>query len=368
MRATIPVENGDTLAAMRGFLKSLLESGVVEALMVPMRERNGAVTPALVSNPALLDEADPLAPVLAVNGARLVSALSIREPRGHIGAVLRSCEIRALIELVKLQQASLEDLLIIGLDCAGTYTLTDYMKMVQDDPDAEPWRELYADPLADRPLRDACRMCERPLPENADVVIQLLGADLNAGIPITLPDELGERLGLTPAQSVEQAFQPARAEKLIAVRTAARDAAFAEIRQRLASPDGLTELFAACIRCHNCMINCPICYCKTCLFRTPAFDHEPAQYMTWALRKGATRLPSDTLLFHLTRLNHMSTSCVGCGMCTDVCPSEIPVGRVFRAVGEKTQAIFDYEPGRSVEEPLPVATFREDELAEVVVP
>jgi len=365
MQTMIAVANGDTLAAIRGFLKSLLERGVVEALMVPMRERNGAVTPALVSQPRLLDDADPLAPVLSTNGARLVSALSIREPRGRIGVVLRSCEIRALIELVKLQQASLDDLLIIGLDSAGTYNLTDYVQMVQHTPDVESWRELYADPLADRPLRDACQMCEQPLPENAGIVIQLLGADLDTGIPITLPDELGQQLGLTAGDPAERGEV---AEKLIAARTAARDAAFAEIRQRLSSPEGLTELFSTCIRCHNCMVNCPICYCKTCLFRTPTFDHEPAQYMTWAVRKGAARLPSDTLLFHLTRLNHMSTSCVGCGMCTDACPADIPVGRVFRAVGEKTQAIFEYVPGRSVEDTLPVTTFREEELAEVALP
>lgn len=365
MKAIKHVENSDTPAALRDFLKSLLEKGAVEALMVPLRARGGTVMPALVSNPALLDDADPLAPVLAINGARLVGALSIHPPRGRIGAVLRACEIRALIELVKLQQASLEDLLIIGLDCAGTYTQAAYAKMILDAPEAECWRELYADPLADRPLRDACRMCERPLPENANIVIQLLGADLNVGIPITLPDELGERLGLTPGVSPQRGEV---AERLIAARTAARDAVFAEIRQQLSSPEGLAELFATCIRCHNCMVNCPICYCKTCLFRTPAFDHEPAQYMTWAMRKGATRLPSDTLLFHLTRLNHMSTSCVGCGMCTDACPSEIPVGRVFRAVGEKTQAIFEYVPGRSVEEPLPVTTFREEELVEVAIP
>ena len=79
------------------------------------------------------------------------------------------------------------------------------------------------------------------------------------------------------------------------------------------------------------------------------------------------RLPADTVLFHLTRLNHMSTSCVGCGMCTGACPSEIPVGQIFRAVAHKTQAIFDYEPGRSVDDPLPVTTFREDELADTAV-
>ena len=45
---------------------------------------------------------------------------------------------------------------------------------------------------------------------------------------------------------------------------------------------------------------------------------------------------------------------VGGGMGTDACPVEIPVGTVFRAVGEKAQALFDYHPGRSLEEAAPV--------------
>jgi formate dehydrogenase subunit beta len=73
-------------------------------------------------------------------------------------------------------------------------------------------------------------------------------------------------------------------------------------------------------------------------------------------------MPTDTLIFQLTRLNHMATSCVGCGMCESACPNDLPVATIFRAVGEKVQALFDYVPGRSLEEELPVATFREDEL------
>jgi formate dehydrogenase subunit beta len=74
------------------------------------------------------------------------------------------------------------------------------------------------------------------------------------------------------------------------------------------------------------------------------------------------RLPADTLLFHLTRLNHMVTSCMGCGLCESACPSDLPVARVFQAVGEKVQAIFDYVPGRDEDEQIPISTFREDEL------
>jgi formate dehydrogenase subunit beta len=113
------------------------------------------------------------------------------------------------------------------------------------------------------------------------------------------------------------------------------------------------------------MTVCPICYWKTCLFKSPVFDHEPAQYMNWAHRKGAYRLPADTMLFHLTRLNHMALSCIGCGMCTSACPADLPVGQVFRAIGQQVQAVFEYVPGQSVDEPLPLVTFREDEWTEV---
>jgi formate dehydrogenase subunit beta len=136
------------------------------------------------------------------------------------------------------------------------------------------------------------------------------------------------------------------------------------VRQQLAD-EGVEGVFAACVRCHNCMTVCPLCYCKTCLFKSPIFDHEPAQYMNWAQRKGAFRLPADTMLFQLTRLNHMVLSCVGCGLCTDACPADLPVGRVFRAIGQTTQEVFEYEPGQSVEEPLPLITFKEDEWSEV---
>ena len=115
----------------------------------------------------------------------------------------------------------------------------------------------------------------------------------------------------------------------------------------------------------HCMTVCPISYCKTCLFRGPVFDHDPIQYMQWAESKGALRLPSDTMLFHLTRMNHMALSCVGCGACTSACPADLPVASVFGAVGESVQAAFAYVPGRDMDEKLPLITFQENEWLEV---
>jgi formate dehydrogenase subunit beta len=367
MRAVIPVENNDVLGAVRGFLRRLLEEEIVDAVLVPMETPAGAVTPALVANPALLEAADPLAPVMGLNAARVVGPVSVREPRGRIAAVLRPCELRALVELVKLQQASLDDLLTIVVDCLGTYAVPDYEAM-QADGGVDRASLLGAAESGDLIaqggylFRDACQMCERPHAEGADITLELLGADLSAGVPVTLPDEVAEKLGLSPAQGHGRRKEVV--DKLVGARTQVRDERFAEIRAQLAEV-GIEGVFAACVRCHNCMTACPVCYCKTCLFKSPIFDHEPVQFMDWAQRKGAYRLPADTMLFHLTRLNHMVLSCIGCGLCTDACPSELPVGRVFRAVGQDVQAVFEYVPGQDVEESLPLITFREDEWSEV---
>ena len=363
MRTTIPVENNDTLAAVRGFLKQLLESDVVDALLVPMETPAGTVTPALVSDPDLLDAANPLAPVMGLNAARVAGHVSIREPRGKIGAVLRPCELRALVELVKLQQASLDDVVTVGVDCLGTYDVPVYTELDVDL--AALLATAQSGELAPQEgysFREGCQMCEKPHVEQADITLELLGADLATGIPISLPDDVGARLALAPAEGDGKRAEVV--EGLLANRTQVRDARFAEIRQQL-DQEGVEGVFAACVRCHNCMTVCPICYCKTCLFKSPVFDHEPAQYMNWAQRKGAYRLPADTTLFHLTRLNHMALSCVGCGMCTSACPADLPVGQVFRAVGQQVQEVFEYAPGRDVEEPLPLVTFQEDEWMEV---
>jgi hypothetical protein len=52
-------------------------------------------------------------------------------------------------------------------------------------------------------------------------------------------------------------------------------------------------------------------------------------------------------------------------MCEDVCPVDIPIGQIFKKVGEAAQGIFEYVPGRDPAEEIPIRTFVEDELHEV---
>jgi formate dehydrogenase subunit beta len=370
MIGLIEVTNGDVLAAVQGFLKNMLETRLVEALYVPMQIEGGAVVPALVTDPARLDQANPLAPVISINGARAVSAITSKKSTARIGVVLRSCEIRALYELVKLQQASLDDVTVISLDCAGTFELSEvsqhkdtiqlklgeYLSATQDG------RVPALDGLS---LRQACQMCVQPLPDHADIALHLFGVDVSSGIPVMVSDELAKKLAISPAPGALEINREQVVERLIADRFGVRTERLADVRSHLGSNSGMAGLFADCIRCHNCMTVCPICYCKTCLFKTAAFDHEPEHYLLAAHQKGATRMMGDILLFHLTRLNHMSISCVSCGMCTSACPVGIPVGAIFSAIGEQVAAAFDYAAGRDLAEALPLVTFQANELTEV---
>jgi formate dehydrogenase (coenzyme F420) beta subunit len=365
IETTIETQDG-LLPAIRSLLRGLLDKGVVDALLVPMPVP-GSVAPMLVREPAALDHADPLAPVLPINAARAASNLTITAHREKLGVVLRSCEIRALVELVKFQQASLDNALIVGIDCLGTYQVADWQAACEGGA-TPPLQGLGGGaesgeikPVEGMQFRAACQICEQPLPDGEHVALTIGLVGVEPGrLYLKARDDLAQALGLEAG-----ATPPGRAKavaKLVAARTQARDAALAEFRGRVNSMDGLLAQFATCIRCHNCMVNCPICYCKECIFRTATFDHDSQLFYQWAERKGTVRMLPDTLLFHLTRLNHMVSSCVGCGLCSDACPADIPVATVFRAVGQKVQALFDYHPGRSLDEAAPVQEFREDEL------
>lgn len=365
MIGLIPVENSETLSAVRSFLRQLLDSGLVESLFVPLEMDNGLIAPALVTDPDHLERANPLIPAMPVNSARVVSAITGKRSPARLGAVLRPCELRALVELVKLQQASLEDVTLISLDCPGTFEWSDYIELQRTDGFKLTGFLSAGEAYNGQEIRKACQMCIQPVPEGVDIHLQLIGADIDSGIPVVLDDGLADLLEINEMNAATNPGRQAAIEQRLEQRQQARKQELAAIGDRLSTNGGLADVFATCIRCYNCSTVCPICYCKNCLFCTAAFYHSPEHYLNAARRKGAARLPGDTLLFHLTRMNHMALSCVSCGMCTTACPAEIPVGSVFSLIGEKVQGAFNYMPGSDIHEPLPLITFETDEWVEI---
>ena len=366
IRGAVLVKNGDRLEAARHLLRRLLDEKIVSAILVPMEGARDSVMPALVKNPALLAHSNPFAPVMGFNSARLVSALTREETGEKLGAVLRSCEIRALLELVKFNQARLDKLILVGVDCLGTFTVPEYAIAHKQSPDLA--TRLFAgaeqgkaDSFA---FRSACVICERPTASNADISIGFIGIENEQALVVEMRDDLAEQLGMQPDSSHNAARDQVLAD-LVAARTAARDAALDQFRTQMKNNGGMASYLADCLECTNCMNACPICYCKECFFRTANAEHAPRDLLRAAERQGAIAMPPDATLFHLARLNHMATSCVGCGMCEAACPHHIPLTAMFRAVGMRVQKTFNYVPGADVNEKPPFMLFQQNEFLEI---
>jgi formate dehydrogenase subunit beta len=125
-QSTIKVKEGRTEEAILGFLKSLLEKGVLEDLMIPkvLPSKEGFVQ-TLIHDASMLDGACALAPTMPVQSARVISNLSVKNLGRKVGVVLKSCEIRAIVELTKFLQVKPENLCLIGIDCPGTFEVAD---------------------------------------------------------------------------------------------------------------------------------------------------------------------------------------------------------------------------------------------------
>jgi len=203
---------------------------------------------------------------------------------------------------------------------------------------------------------------------NIDLHIATLGLDGDRllVVPISAAgDEILGKLGLEDTASDDIEHWTAAVAKLRSERLAKRKRVFSDLLEHIRGIGGLTEVFERCVECHNCQSVCPICYCRLCFADKGTTADPPADILRRAEATGTVSPTSGPLLFHLGRIAHMSLSCVSCGLCEDVCPVDIPVGRVVSCVSEETRRLFGYVAGRSPEEPLPLNRFEQQELTEL---
>ncbi len=406
---------------LHSMLSKELVSAVLAPQEIPSGK---TVVQTLVRDPAKLTRVNPLAPVFGVNSARIISQMCVAEMAvnavdmvvdeppeeeqaelseqeqadgdnqaqeqeqqaseqeqgetgeptpapapettdepsapGPIAVVLKPCEVRAVVELAKLQQVNLDPFLIISVDCWGTYSVQDYAAKVEEAGEdssvtSDFLKQVTSGNVPDE-LRGACKMCQYPVAAYADLTIRLIGEDIDKQITVGAGTEKGKEL-LT-AMGLEDT--PESEERKAAI------AKLRESRKQSSETDELDFLETIsllCINCRNCRAVCPICYCKQCVFDGEVFKYPLEKYLGFSEKRGTLPLPPDKLLFHLTRMNHVAMSCVACGQCEAACPNGIPLGRLYQRISSAAQAGLDYEAGRSLDEELPLTTYQEEELS-----
>jgi len=346
---------------LNDLLKYLLKSGKVSAVF-SLRKINegGSVDYGLITDIEKLVEIAPFHPLMPVNAGQLLGRFTpMKKP---VAAVVRPCEYRAFVELAKREQGQMDNFLFITYSCGGVFKLKDNAEdKVKNKLDGY-WKAVKNSEIPDD-IRPTCKACEYIEPFDADIYVSLVGEE-NGKIYLN-SEKAKNMLEDSEFNFKKDKFDPAILNELLKKRAVKKTELYASVDTSKTGLDGLIDIFGRCIGCHGCNAVCPICYCTLCDFESFNYDYNTPILEKELAEKGALRLPPDTLFFHLGRLSHMSFSCVGCGMCSDVCPALIPVAAVFKKTGEETAGMFAYVAGRKLDEDIPVMIYKEEEFPEL---
>ncbi len=329
---------GNTLGAIQDFLVSLLTRENVNALFAPVVAADGTVSATLVSNPQALKQANPFVPVMVGNAATTVAEATLKSEGRRIGAVLRPCEIRALIELSKRGRARLEHVTVIGIDCLGTFDPPTFKQRLAEAGGVEAMtaqcmQVTEAGEFACQ-TRTACQICERPAPRGADVTLGFIGVDATSELLVIAADEAtDQRLGLPEvtdrlAAEHKVAQREAVLTEIIYRHKQAADRELARLDSRFGGLAEVLALLASCTECRACLQACPL------------YD-------------GEIDDTSQTLIGQLGAVSKWLVSCAGCGMCEEACPNNVPLALVARALSRPIRDRLHYVPGQSVADKLP---------------
>ena len=358
--AVISIKDNIKETILRIF-KGALEKKIFDAVLIPVKVPAGdSYTWILIEDVSLFKDAVPIAPIMPVQGANALSSLT-RKGKGNlkIAAIMRPCEIRAAIELAKLEQINLENVSLFSFDCPGALSLSDY---VQDPQKGEEVFESFftKNKWNEESIKPICKMCDNFSLPNYDLHFGILGTEKNdlLLIPNSIKGEgVLNEMGI--AFKNDLSGWKKKVDEIKKEKEKTKKETYHTIQPMVEGLDNLVQTFA------NCMSVCPICYCRQCYFDSEVSKFTSDNYMLRAEKRGGLRFPTDIILFQSGRMSHMSLSCVSCGMCEDVCPASIPVAQIFSFVANETQKAFEYQPGRNLGEPLPLKEYKEEELQEL---
>jgi ferredoxin len=255
--------------------------------------------------------------------------LYLKEIKGQVGLMVKGCDSRSLVSLIKEGQIRREDLFVVGIPCPG-----------QIDP-------------AKVAGAAGCEMeeLEEMTRKGSEIVVRVNGQEKKLPSILALQDKC---LNCEyPKPLIFDSLLPGEYVAPVAKAAPVED----EFRRKPA-PDKWAfwaEQFQRCIRCYACRNVCPACFCPRCVV-----EENMPQWVSPLPNMG------DNFVFHLMRLMHVAGTCTSCGECQRVCPMGIPLMKLNDKMAHDIQELFNFVAGVDLDKPLPFRTYRQEDTDDFI--
>ncbi|HEX9091715.1 MAG TPA: hypothetical protein VF831_09515, partial [Anaerolineales bacterium] len=191
---------GDPLGKLHEFITHVWQSTDLDGMLVTTS--NGDKTKAIpryLTELTAITQINPFMPLMEINAARMVPSILRDHPGKRVGALLRPCETRALIEMTKHIPIKTDGLLTLSVDCLGTLPADEYQWRLERTSKTPRKQAKEPDDLAQEALkfarqggiipyryRTACQVCSSPAAEAADINFHVLGLPVRHQIMVTV--------------------------------------------------------------------------------------------------------------------------------------------------------------------------------------
>ncbi|WP_413828184.1 Coenzyme F420 hydrogenase/dehydrogenase, beta subunit C-terminal domain [Methanobrevibacter sp. UBA46] len=377
-------DEGEYGGVVTTIMKYLLKSGTVDAVLAVEEGFDlYDAKPILITDPEDIIKSAGSLHCGTLNLAKFLTKYIDGARDFKVAVTCKPCDAMTIRELMRKGRIIEDNVIMVGVNCGGTLPPVPTMKMFKEVYGVNPAdvakeeiskgklivetkdgeeKGIKIDELEAEGMgrRENCQRCDMNIPSNADIALGNWGVigDLagKATFVEVFTDKGAEILNGVIDEKLIETAEPI--EKGIEIRDKINNImvkqAFKQKEKDFAGTTGdildvlnkFKKDMSTCMKCYGCREACPLCYCEDCCLETEGPEWVPGGYTPAAP------------FFHLTRMVHMVDACTNCGQCSEVCPCEIPVSKIFATVNNKVKDIFGYYSGVENDDvPLPFTEF-----------